>query len=77
MYVPFMFNEMNNPNMFQAKKTHPRAKFTKEEDEMLKNLVENFGDNNWQVISSKMPGRNSRQCRERWQNYLSPDVISK
>lgn len=76
MFGQILFPDMNNGNMGQVKKTHPRAKFSKEEDEILKNLVESLGDNNWQAISNRMPGRNSRQCRERWQNYLSPEIIN-
>lgn len=69
-------NEINNENEISIKKTHPRAKFTQNEDELLKRLVENFGINDWQTISRQMPGRNARQCRDRWQNYLSPEVVN-
>ena len=49
-------------------------KFTPEEDEKLKNLVKTYGTNDWKTISSLIPNRSQRQCRERWKNYLSPDV---
>lgn len=68
--------EKSNDTEINIKKTHPRAKFTQSEDELLIQLVENFGTNDWQSISHQMPGRNSRQCRDRWQNYLSPDVVN-
>jgi hypothetical protein len=32
-----------------------------------------FG-NNWKKISISMPGRNARQCRERWNWHLDPDI---
>lgn len=76
MYQPYFYPNVSAATQFQVKKAHPRSKFTKEEDELLKDLVANLGDNNWQVISSRMPGRNSRQCRERWQNYLCPEIIN-
>lgn len=57
-------------------KKKPRSKFTQEEDIKLTQLVENYGDNDWQIISNQMPGRNVRQCRDRWRNYLSPDVVN-
>lgn len=53
---------------------HPKIKFTKEEDERLRQIVTHFGDQDWAVIADQMPGRNQRQCRERWLNYLSPHV---
>jgi hypothetical protein len=52
----------------------PKIKFTKEEDHFLRSLVERFGSMNWRKIASHMGTRNERQCRERWRNYLSPQV---
>lgn len=52
-----------------------RNHFKKEEDEMLTNLVEKYGENNWSQIASEMPGRNIRQCRERWQNNLQGKIL--
>ncbi|OHT07259.1 hypothetical protein TRFO_24674 [Tritrichomonas foetus] len=58
----------------QVHKPHPKSKFTPEEDNLLKQLVNQFGENNWVHIAERMPHRNMRQCKERWQNYLSPKV---
>lgn len=55
-------------------KNHPRSQFTANEDELLTNLVDHFGDDNWEDISSHMKNRNIRQCKERWFNYLSPKI---
>ena len=56
-----------------------RPKFHKEnrrfeplEDRRLKELVETYGDKDWSLISNYMPGRNRRQCKDRWEQYLSP-----
>ncbi|OHT14823.1 Myb-like DNA-binding domain containing protein [Tritrichomonas foetus] len=51
----------------------PHAKFTIDDDETLKNLVIELGEN-WNEIANRMPGRNPRQVRERYQNYLSPSL---
>ncbi|OHT05936.1 Myb-like DNA-binding domain containing protein [Tritrichomonas foetus] len=59
---------------FQLHKLHPRRKFTPIEDSKLKDLVIKYGENSWQNIANEMEGRNMRQCRERWINYLSPTV---
>jgi hypothetical protein len=55
-------------------KPHPKSKFTQGEDELLVGLVKELGVQDWHGVSRRMPGRNARQCRDRWLNYLSPDV---
>lgn len=60
----------------KTKKKHPRVPFTKDEDKLLKKLVEKHKTINWAVISKKIPGRNARQCGDRWLNYLSPKVCN-
>jgi hypothetical protein len=52
----------------------PKSLFTTAEDQTLTQLVESLGDANWHEIAAQMPGRTVRQCRERWNLYLSPDV---
>lgn len=51
-----------------------KSKFTKIEDEKLKQLVSQYGDKEWSLISKQMNDRNPRQCRERWFNYLCPKL---
>jgi hypothetical protein len=51
-----------------------KHKFTMEEDERLFAAVLHHNGSNWQAIADEMGTRNSRQCRERWKNYLCPDV---
>jgi hypothetical protein len=55
-------------------KPHPKSKFTATEDELLGQIIEELGTDDWQLIAKQLPGRNARQCRDRWLNYLSPDV---
>ena len=50
----------------------PHCKWTKEEDEKLKELIKEYGENDWRHLAKKFEGRNSRQCRERWNYYLNP-----
>lgn len=57
-----------------TKKAHPKNKFGAEEDLQLKELVRKYGENNWTQIAQNMPNRNARQCKERWCNYLSPNI---
>jgi hypothetical protein len=49
-----------------------RHKFLKAEDDLLRSLVEKYGEMDWNLVSSFMGRRNARQCRERFKNYLSP-----
>ena len=49
-------------------------KFTPEEDNRLKKFVNNFGESAWDDIAALMPGRNPRQCHDRWTYYLSPTI---
>ena len=62
-------------NLIEGKRV--RAKFEPEEDEALKNLVQKYGENNWNTISSFMPNRNIRQCRERWSHYLCSETAKR
>ena len=55
-------------------KPHPKVKFTDAEDERLRELVATYGPLDWHVIADHMENRNARQCRERWRNYLCPEV---
>ena len=41
-------------------------KFTPEEDEMLRHLVQDEKLTNWVTIASRMKNRNVHQCRDRW-----------
>jgi hypothetical protein len=52
----------------------PHAKFSCAEDDKLRRLVEALGTSNWATISQLMGTKNARQCRERWYNYLDPDL---
>jgi hypothetical protein len=55
-----------------------KAKFTKEEDELIIKCVEAMKENDkkikWAKISDYLPSRTSKQIRERYLNFLSPDV---
>ena len=44
------------------------------EDQLLISLVESFGPSKWNYISTFLPGRIGKQCRERWCNILDPSL---
>ena len=45
-----------------------------EEDQLLIGLVEKLGNQKWSDVARNMPGREGKQCRERWHNHLSPTI---
>ena len=49
-------------------------KFTPQEDALLMKLVEKYGACKWDTIALSMTGRKGRQCRDRYMNYLNPNV---
>lgn len=51
-----------------------KGPWTEEEDKRLIELVEKYGAEKWSYISSFLPGRIGKQCRERWFNHLNPHV---
>ena len=65
--------EYENPDIISLPK-RCKSKFTPEEDQMIQDLVKKFGDQNWALIASMMKGRSTRQCRERYINYLNPTI---
>lgn len=52
----------------------PKRPWTKEEDDLISELVKMHGPKRWSLISSSLPGRTPKQCRERWHNHLHPDI---
>lgn len=69
-----------NTNDQSKTKKRTRMPFTKEEDQQLLQLVQYIGVNdksNWYFIASHIKGRTPRQCRERYQLFLSDDVRKK
>ena len=57
--------------------SHLKKKFTKEEDKQIVKLVEKYGTDNWTEISEFFFNRSGRQLKDRWFNYLDPEVNKK
>lgn len=62
--------------MYPLKKLVPKIKFTQEEDDRLIEVIQRLGTRDWEGIAQEMKHRTPRQCRERWNNYLSPSITS-
>lgn len=55
--------------------TQKKRAFTVSEDAMIKFLTSRAkGDINWKEVAAQIPGKTTRQCRERYQTYLAPGI---
>eukprot|EP01016_Furgasonia_blochmanni_P050470 TRINITY_DN7804_c0_g1_i6.p1 TRINITY_DN7804_c0_g1~~TRINITY_DN7804_c0_g1_i6.p1 ORF type:complete len:844 (-),score=291.32 TRINITY_DN7804_c0_g1_i6:306-2837(-) len=50
------------------------GKWTPEEDELLRNVVQLYGEKQWRKISDHIPGRSAIQCLHRWTKILKPGL---
>ena len=59
---------------FRARQGH----WTQQEDAHLMSLVGELAQGgtvkNWASVADRVPGRTSKQCRERWFNHLDPNI---
>lgn len=51
-----------------------KGPWSKEEDEIIIELVKKYGPKKWSTIAQHLPGRIGKQCRERWHNHLNPGI---
>lgn len=72
--MSYYFQSSSSVEEKSPKQPRARSKFTKCEDILLVNLVNELGTRDWDAIAARIPNRNSRQCRERYTNYLSPNI---
>lgn len=60
--------------VLMERKRRRRKVFVAAEDAKLIHLVGGEQFPNWSEIGQQMPGRTTRQCRERYQHYLAPGI---
>ena len=51
-----------------------KGQWTAEEDGRLADLVAKYGTRRWSHIARALENRVGKQCRERWNNHLAPDI---
>ncbi|XP_058205447.1 transcription factor CSA-like isoform X2 [Rhododendron vialii] len=59
---------------FGHSKLCSRGHWRPHEDAKLKDLVAQFGPQNWNLIAEKLDGRSGKSCRLRWFNQLDPRI---
>ncbi|KAM6954037.1 transcriptional activator Myb [Aplochiton taeniatus] len=68
-------HDYDGPLVKAGKRNLGKTRWTREEDEKLKKLVEHHGSENWKLIASLLPNRTDVQCQHRWQKVLNPELI--
>ncbi|XP_007257902.3 transcriptional activator Myb [Astyanax mexicanus] len=68
-------HDYDAPSAKTGKRHLGKTRWTREEDEKLKRLVEHHGSEDWKVIASFLPNRTDVQCQHRWQKVLNPELI--
>lgn len=51
-----------------------KGTWSSEEDRLLLEWVKRLGTGNWEEIAMHIEGRSAGKCRERYTNYIGPDV---
>ncbi|XP_031726337.1 transcriptional activator Myb isoform X2 [Anarrhichthys ocellatus] len=71
-----MYDHDYDGSLAKAGKRHlGKTRWTREEDEKLKKLVELHGSEDWKPIASLLTNRTDVQCQHRWQKVLNPELI--
>ncbi|KAM4842300.1 myb-related protein B isoform 5-T5 [Thomomys bottae] len=64
-----------DPDVLEQKDSKCKVKWTHEEDEQLRALVRQFGQQDWKFLASHFPNRTDQQCQYRWLRVLNPDLV--
>lgn len=51
-----------------------KRQWTEEEDQIVRDHVQQNGPRKWSKVAQNLPGRIGKQCRERWHNHLNPEI---
>ncbi|KAK3146058.1 hypothetical protein QOZ80_3BG0260970 [Eleusine coracana subsp. coracana] len=62
------------PSARRVLRIRPSAAWTPQEDATLARLADEHGGRHWRRVAELMPGRSSRQCRDRWRHQLARSV---
>ncbi|XP_077386872.1 v-myb avian myeloblastosis viral oncogene homolog-like 2b isoform X1 [Festucalex cinctus] len=52
-----------------------KVKWTQEEDDKIKALVQKLGQDDWKNVASHIPNRTEHQCQHRWLKVLDPELV--
>ncbi|XP_018587179.2 transcriptional activator Myb-like isoform X2 [Scleropages formosus] len=66
--------DSGGPTTKCARHSVGKSRWTREEDEKLKKLIEHHGSEDWKLIASFLP-HTDVQCHHRWQKVLNPELV--
>ena len=66
----------DKPKKNKNRKRSQKARWTQEEDKLLRALVKENDAKNWGKICESFPERTDVQCLHRWQKVLNPNLIN-
>ncbi|KAL9677856.1 hypothetical protein QQ045_015692 [Rhodiola kirilowii] len=64
----------NHQDANERRGTACRDPWRPKEDELLRNLVAQYGPKNWNALADYIEGRTGTSCRRRWLNHLDPTI---
>uniref|UniRef100_A0A8C9T957 Transcriptional activator Myb n=1 Tax=Scleropages formosus TaxID=113540 RepID=A0A8C9T957_SCLFO len=67
--------DSGGPTTKCARHSVGKSRWTREEDEKLKKLIEHHGSEDWKLIASFLPKHTDVQCHHRWQKVLNPELV--
>ncbi|KAL0978668.1 hypothetical protein UPYG_G00173700 [Umbra pygmaea] len=70
-----MYQESDSDVAEQRECGKVKVKWTQEEDDHLKSLVQNLATTDWKYIASLIPNRSEHQCQHRWLKVLDPGLV--
>ncbi|XP_030046020.1 myb-related protein A isoform X2 [Microcaecilia unicolor] len=73
--LQFADHDYEVPPKKGSKKIWNRVKWTRDEDDKLKKLVEQHGTEDWGLVANHLQNRSDVQCQHRWQKVLNPELI--
>ena len=65
----------DKPKKNKNRKRSQKARWTQDEDKLLRALVKENEAKNWKKICESFPERTDVQCLHRWQKVLNPNLI--
>mmetsp|Transcript_26245 Transcript_26245/g.26493 ORF Transcript_26245/g.26493 Transcript_26245/m.26493 type:complete len:415 (+) Transcript_26245:36-1280(+) len=70
----YNLTDSHNSTSNEKRSKSCKRSWSQAEDEKLLRLVEDHGSINWSIIAENFEGRTGKQCRERYNNHLQPDI---
>lgn len=74
LVLPPFFSLLSQKNERLNVPPQRKGAWTKEEDKLVLKYVAMYGKHKWAEVAKGVPGRDRKQCRERYLNHLFPEV---